>query len=75
MKLKHEKCLFLPSEVEYPGHVINCPGLQPSEAEIAAVTRTPAPTNETEVKFFLDFVSYCTVFCLILPLFLFYHVK
>ena len=71
MKLKHEKCFFLLSEVEYLGHVINSKGLRPSQAKVAAITGAPAPTNETELKSFLGLVNYyMQSFCPILPQFL-----
>ena len=56
MKLNHE--IFLWSEVEYLGHVINSKGLRPSQTKIAAITGAPAPTNETELKSFLSLVNY-----------------
>ena len=71
MKVKHEKCLFLFSEVEYLGHVISSAGLRPSEAKAAAITGAPAPTNETELKSFLVWSIIMQSFCPILPLFLF----
>ena len=62
MELKREKCLFLLPAVKYLGHVINSAELQPSEAKVAAITGTPAPTNKTELESFLGLVNYYVKF-------------
>ena len=50
--------MFMSDEVVYLGHRINKDGLQPTEEKVKAVTDTPPPTNETELRAFLGLVNY-----------------
>ena len=58
LKLNLEKTRLRQSSVSYVGHIISKEGLQADPAKVAAVRDMPAPTNKTELKRFLGFVTY-----------------
>ena len=56
--LKHSKCIFATTSVEYLGHIIDSNGLHPSPTKVQAIQEAPAPTNVTELRAFLGLVNY-----------------
>ena len=50
IRLKHEKCAFMLSEVEYLGHRISAKGLQPLASKVRAIADAPTPTNTLQLK-------------------------
>ena len=53
MQLKHEKCVFMLSQVHYLGHSVLSKGIQPTTDKIRAIRDTPAPTGLHQLKSFL----------------------
>ena len=62
LRLKEDKCSFFQSLVQYLGHVIDEDGIQHSEAKIKAIQDMPIPTNHTELRSFLEMVTYFSQF-------------
>lgn len=60
-KLRSDKCSFGQLEVTYLEHQISAEGLQPTE-NLDAVLRAREPTNVSELRFFLDFLTYYSKF-------------
>ena len=58
LTLKHSKCLFASTSVEYLGHIIDSSSLHPSKAKVEAVKEAPAPTTVTELRAFLGLIDY-----------------
>ena len=58
IRLKHEKCAFMLSEVEYLGHRISAKGLQPLVSKVRAIADAPTPTNTSQLKSFLGMLNY-----------------
>ena len=58
LTLKHSKCVFASTSVEYLGHIIDSCGLHPSNAKVKAVKEAPAPTTVTELRAFLGLINY-----------------
>ena len=58
LKLKPTKCDLFRQQINYLGHVISKEGVSNDPDKIKAVTEWPEPTTVTEVRLFLDFVSY-----------------
>ena len=58
LKLKPSKCLFVPSEVEYLGHLITPDGLKTKSRLVEALREFPQPTDVSSVRRFLGLASY-----------------
>lgn len=58
LKLNPDKCLFFQDKVEYLGYVIDSTGLFTSQSKIEAISKTPRPTNVTELKSILGLINY-----------------
>ena len=57
LKVRRDKCKFLPSSITYLGHRIDSEGLHPQD-KMGTILNAPAPTSATELKSFLGLVSY-----------------
>ena len=59
--LKHDKCVFLLSAVEYPG---TGQGLQPTDEKIQSIQlqKAPVPKDITQLKQFLGSINYYSRF-------------
>jgi len=57
LTLRHAKCHIRMSTVQYLGHTFSAKGMSP-DPKVNVVVEWPAPTNVTEVRQFLGFVSY-----------------
>ena len=58
LRLRHDKCSFMLSEVEYLGYIISAKGLQPTTKKVEAVQKAPAPTDVSQLKSFLGLINY-----------------
>ena len=58
LKLKPSKCELFKKQINYLGHVVGQEGVSTDPDKIKTVTEWPRPTNVTEVRTFLGFVSY-----------------
>ena len=56
LRVQKSKCVFMSPEVTYLGHKINAQGLHPVAEKVEAAA--PAPTNVTELKSYLELLSY-----------------
>ena len=57
-KLKPTKCDQFKQQINYLGHVVSKEGVSTDPNKITAITEWPQPITVTEVRSFLDFVSY-----------------
>lgn len=57
-KLRHDKCKFGVSFVDFCGHVIDQHGIKPHPGKIESLQCLPAPQNVKEVRSFLGAVNY-----------------
>jgi len=57
-----QKCLFLHSNIEYLGHVVDEEGIQPTEEKVKAIKKAPAPTNVPQPRSFLGLINYYQMF-------------
>jgi hypothetical protein len=58
LKLRPDKCIFFTNTIRYLGHIISPEGIQPDPAKTAAIDLMPLPTNESEVRRFVQMASY-----------------
>ena len=58
LKIKENKCDFLPEEIEYLGHVINKDGKKLDKSWAAAIKDMPNPKNVKTLQSFLGLLSY-----------------
>ena len=58
LKLKPSKCDLFRKEIKYLGHVVSNEEVSTDPDKIKSVTEWPQPTTVTEVRSFLEFVSY-----------------
>ena len=58
LRLKREKCEFLPPTVEYLGYKVSAKGLQPTADKVEAVQSTPPPQDVSQLKSFIGLVNY-----------------
>jgi len=61
---EQEKSEFFTQSVEYFGHAIDQEGIQPLPSKVAAIVKTPAPTNVQELRSFLGLLNYYGKFIL-----------
>ena len=64
MKLNSSKSVFMLGEVEYMGHKITLQGLQPTDEKVRAILKAPAPTNVSQLNYFLGMLNYYGKFLL-----------
>ena len=64
IRLKHKKCSFMLTAIEYLGHKISAQGLQPTSEKVQAIHEAPAPKDVTQLKSFLGLLNY---YCKFLP--------
>ena len=61
IRLKHNKCSFMLTAIEYLGHKISAQGLQPISEKVQAIHEAPALKDITQLKSFLGLLNYyCT---------------
>ena len=58
LKIKPSKCEFFRQELTYLGHVVSREGIQADPKKVEAILKWPIPTNVTEVRSFLGFITY-----------------
>ena len=58
MRLKREKCKFLPGSVEYLRHCIDSDGVHTSPSKVEAFSKALAPRNVIELHSFLGMINY-----------------
>lgn len=58
LTLRPSKCVFLGTEVNFLGHVINEEGIRPGERKTECIRNFPTPTSVTEVRQFLGVTGY-----------------
>ena len=56
LKLKLKKCIFLQTETNYLGFVIDENGIKPDQKKVEAIRALPAPTCVKEVRSFVWYV-------------------
>ena len=65
LHLKKGKCVFMADSVIYLGYRKDADGLYPVPKNLKAVQRGPKPCNVSELKSYLEFLTYImTSFCL-----------
>ncbi|XP_054257143.1 uncharacterized protein K02A2.6-like [Macrosteles quadrilineatus] len=62
IRLKREKCEFLTDEITYLGYKLDREGIKKTEEKIQAIVDAKPPTNLTELRSFIGFVSYYSRF-------------
>lgn len=62
VRLKKEKCQFGVKSVEYLGHRIDARGVHTSDSKVKTITDTPPPINVTQLRSFLEMISYYAKF-------------
>ena len=62
LKLKWNKCMFLTPSVTYLGHCVDTQSLHLVEEKVKAMQEAPVPKNVTELKSFLEVLSYYSKF-------------
>ena len=63
MRLKHEKCVFMLSQVHYLRHYLS-EGIQPTTDKIRAIRDAPATANLYQLKSFLGLINFYAKFLL-----------
>ena len=58
VRLKHEKCYFMISEVEYLGLSISAKGIQPVSVKVRAIKDAPRPQDVSQLRSFLGLLNY-----------------
>ena len=51
--MKHSKCTFLKTSVQYLGHRIDAEGLHTTDDKVRAITEALVPNNAQELRSFL----------------------
>jgi len=62
LKVKKEKCNFLQTSIEYLRHKIDGEGLYTLSKHVNAIKAAPAPQNRSELKSFLELITYYVKF-------------
>ena len=62
IRLKHCKCAFMLSSIDYLGHRVSADGLQPTKERVRAISEAPAPPKVTQLRSFLGVVNYYSKF-------------
>ena len=62
LRIKKKKCQFMVPSVTYLGHQIVASGLYPLPDKVRAIEEAPAPNNVTELKLYLELLTYCGKF-------------
>lgn len=62
IRLQLSKCMFAKKEVEHLGYVLSSEGIKTSPKKVAAVMKSPTPTNVTELRAFLGLVTFYAKF-------------
>ena len=62
LRLRKDKCRFLAPSVVYLGHQIDSEGLHPVAENVKAVQEAPAPKNVSELKSYLELLTYYSRF-------------
>ena len=57
-RLKREKCAFLLPSVDFLGHRITASGIQTSPDKVKAVQEAPTPQDVSQLKSFIELVTY-----------------
>ena len=58
ISLNLDKCEFIKSSIQFPGHVISSSGIQPDPIKISSITNFPIPGNLKELRAFLGLTGY-----------------
>ena len=58
IRMKHSKCTFLKTSVQYLGHRIDAEGLHATDDKVRAITEAPVPKNVQELRSFLGLLNY-----------------
>jgi len=53
LRLNRDKCFFLHPSIEYLAHLIDKDGIHPTQAKVQAIKEAPAPTNLTQLRFWV----------------------
>lgn len=61
-KVKKEKCNFLQTSIKYLGHKIDGEDLYTLSKHVNAIKAAPAPQNRSELKSFLELITYYSIF-------------
>ena len=56
--MKHSKCTFLITSVQYLGHRIDAEGLHATDDKVRAIMEAPVPKNVQEIRSFLGLLNY-----------------
>jgi len=57
-RLKASKYSILNEEVEYLGHMVDAEGIHSSDTTLSTIHEAPAPTNISELRFYLGMVNH-----------------
>lgn len=58
LKINKNKCVFMETEIEFLGHVLNENGLKPNQKKIEAIKKFPVPKTVKEIRGFLGLIGY-----------------
>ena len=58
LKMKHSKCDFFKSEIQYLGHLISPEGISPLPNKLDSIKHMPVPNSAKEIKQFLGLTGY-----------------
>ena len=58
LKMKHSKCDFFKSQIQYLGHVISADGISPLLDKLDSIKHMPMPKDAKEIKQFLGLTGY-----------------
>ena len=62
LRLQQDKCQFMKDSVVYLGHQINKDGLHPTEEKVRAIQDAPIPRGISELKAYLEMLTYYSRF-------------
>ena len=58
LKLKHSKCQFFQSQLEFQGHIISAQGIKSTKSRVKSVLEAPSPTTKQELQSFMGMLTY-----------------